>query len=76
VFKKNNASYLFILPWTLEAVGGINQVVENLILHMKTDDKFNPMLMVMSWKDKKLRKENIKNFDHYFFRLENPWCYH
>ncbi|WP_289022056.1 glycosyltransferase family 4 protein [Desulfobacter postgatei] len=76
MFRKNNASYLFILPWTLEAVGGINQVVENLISHMKTDGKFNPMLMVMSWKDKKIRKENIKNFDHYFFRLENPWTYH
>ena len=73
--EKHIPSYLFILPWSLGAVGGINQVVENLILQMKRDGQFNPMLMVISWEDTKIRQKNIKNIDHYFFRLENPWDY-
>jgi len=66
-------SYLFILPWTLTSLGGVNQVVENLFCQMKSDSTFNPILMVNSWSDINIRKQNINGIDHYFFRLRSPW---
>lgn len=66
-------SYLFILPWSLKYVGGVNQVVENLFSQMKLDGKYTPIIMVNSWDDVKIRKEKINEIDHYFFRLRSPW---
>ena len=68
-----NKSYLFVLPWTLDSLGGVNQVVENLFRQIKSDDKFNPMVMVNSWNDSKIRMQSIEGIDHYFFRLRSPW---
>ena len=70
---KSKKSYLFILPWSLEFVGGVNQVVRNLIHQMKQDSRYNPILMVNSWEDITLRKKNINGYDHNFFQLRNPW---
>lgn len=40
---------------------------------MAQDGLCNPLLMVNSWEDKKIRKKNIAGFYHYFFRLRNLW---
>lgn len=71
--KPPRKSYLFLLPWSLAAVGGVNQVVENLMRQVKQDGRYKPMLMVNSWGDTKMREQNIKGYDHHFFRLRNPW---
>lgn len=70
VYKK---SYLFLLPWSLNALGGVNTVVENLFLKMKLDGKYEPIIMVNSWDDLKIRQECINGIDHIFFRLRSPW---
>jgi glycosyltransferase involved in cell wall biosynthesis len=66
-------SYLFIIPWTLSALGGVNQVVENLYKQIEADGRYEPLLMVNSWPDKGIRKENINNIEHYFLRIRSPW---
>lgn len=71
--KTRKKSYLFLLPWSLNSLGGVNQVVENLYYQMKSDDQYDPLIMVNSWDDVKIRKENINEIDHYFFRLRSPW---
>ena len=63
--------YLFVVPWALDALGGVSQVVENLILQMEHADIYNPILMVNSWDDVTIRKEKIKNIDHFFLRIRN-----
>ena len=70
---KHKESYLFLLPWSLESVGGVNQVVENLFRQMKLDGKYDPMIMVNSWDDVKIRTKKINGTDHSFFRLRSPW---
>ena len=66
-------SYLFILPWSLNSIGGVTEVVLNLMNQMKQHDQYTPLLMVNSWEDKKIRKQTIKGCTHHFFRLRSPW---
>ena len=65
--------YLFVLPWELQRIGGVNQVVTNLMGQMETQGQFNPLLMVQSWEDRSIRicKPCDKKF--YKFRLRQPW---
>lgn len=46
---KPPASYLFVLPWQLGAAGGVNQVVENLMLQMQHNTHYRPVLLSCSW---------------------------
>lgn len=66
-------SYLFILPWSLTAFGGVNQVVLNLHKQMNKNGLYVPLIMVNSWHDTGMRKENLDNIDHFFFRMRSPW---
>lgn len=66
-------SFLFILPWPLNIPGGVNQVVENLYAQMKSDRKYNPIILINSWNDVKLRLENNDGIDCYYLRMRSPW---
>ena len=65
--------YLFIVPWSLDYIGGVSQVVENLILQMENDNVYTPILMINSWDDVSVRKEKIKNINHFFFRIRGVY---
>lgn len=65
--------YLFFLSWSLDNLGGVSQVVENLIIQMERDNVYTPILMVNSWDDRILRKEKIHNIEHFFFRLRTVY---
>ena len=71
--NRQKESYLFILPWELSSLGGVNQVVENLYRQMEQDGRFNPMIMVNSWGDVRFKKKAVNGIDHFFFRLRSPW---
>lgn len=45
---KRTPGWLFVLPWTLREVGGVNQVVKTLIRHFSQDSQFLPLLLVTS----------------------------
>ena len=71
--NESRGTYLFILPWTLESCGGVNQVVENLMNQMERHGKYRPLLMVNSWGDTLLREQEIMGYRHFFFRLRSLW---
>jgi len=37
--------YLFVLPWSLDHLGGVNEVVKNLIRHMLAEARMVPLVM-------------------------------
>lgn len=41
--------YLFVLPWSLSGVGGVNQVVINLAREMQQQGHFQPLILVTEW---------------------------
>lgn len=41
--------YLFVLPWSPEHPGGVNQVVLNLAREMQLAGDFEPLLLVLDW---------------------------
>lgn len=48
-FRPQRPVYMFVLPWSLEHGGGVNQVVLNLAREMQRDGAFEPLLLVMDW---------------------------
>ncbi len=42
-------AYLFVLPWSLKHLGGVNQVVINLGLEMQRAGIFEPVVLITDW---------------------------
>lgn len=42
-------SYLFVLPWSLDHVGGVNQVVINLAHEMRSEGSLQPIVLITDW---------------------------
>jgi len=40
---------LFVLPWSLRFIGGVNQVVTNLALQMRDAGQFEPLVLMADW---------------------------
>ncbi len=53
-------TWLFIIPWSLDHVGGVNQVVINLAREMLENETFRPVILVSDWsaKDPIFRREH------------------
>ena len=49
ISNKNPAVWLFVLPWSLIHVGGVNQVVINLASHMAATGSYEPIVLVTDW---------------------------
>jgi glycosyltransferase involved in cell wall biosynthesis len=45
----NAPTYLFVAPWPVAEVGGVNQVVLNLYRHCEAAGRFRPMILVTKW---------------------------
>lgn len=41
--------YLFVLPWSLSGLGGVNQVVINLAREMRKQGRFEPLVLIGDW---------------------------
>lgn len=52
-------TYLFVLPWSLEHVGGVNQVVINLARQMEGGSAFYPLVLISDWRAKEPVYEEI-----------------
>jgi glycosyltransferase involved in cell wall biosynthesis len=66
-------AYLLILPWSLDSLGGVSQVVQNLYCQIKCHNDYTPILMVNSWDDRNIRKITIQDIEHYFLRLRSVY---
>jgi glycosyltransferase involved in cell wall biosynthesis len=42
-------TYLFVLPWPLNAIGGVNQVVINLAREMEATNEILPLVLIHEW---------------------------
>jgi glycosyltransferase involved in cell wall biosynthesis len=42
-------AYLFVLPWSLQHLGGVNQVVINLAREMQRAGSFEPIVLIDDW---------------------------
>lgn len=42
-------TYLFVLPWSLEHPGGVNQVVLNLAREAQADGRYRPLVLIADW---------------------------
>lgn len=47
--NKSKKTYLFVLPWSLEHAGGVNQVVIDLAREMIKTGSFQPIILIMDW---------------------------
>ena len=63
--------YLFVLPWDIHNLGGVNQVVSNLIDNLKKNEIFYPILLINSWNNFFLKEENKFNQQYFKFRLRS-----
>lgn len=45
-------TYLFVLPWSLKHLGGVNQVVINLAREMQKAGIFEPLVLITDWNAK------------------------
>lgn len=64
--------WLFVLPWSLREIGGVNQVVENLILCFREASEFVPCLLVTTRDTKNERIEVPETIEHFSLDLQSP----
>jgi glycosyltransferase involved in cell wall biosynthesis len=64
--------WLFVLPWSLEQVGGVNEVVKNLILCFRKGGAFTPQLLLTNQKAKSRRGHGTHLVDTYYMNIWSP----
>ena len=66
-------AHLFILPWDITHLGGVNQVVTNLYKEYESDGQCRPLLMVADWSQPALSLRREDGFDKALFRMRSPY---
>ncbi|MDN5869995.1 MAG: glycosyltransferase family 4 protein [Nitrococcus sp.] len=54
---RSKPSFLFCLPWDIQEVGGVNEVVRNLIRQTIRDGRFSPLLLQPSWNAPEMKRD-------------------
>lgn len=49
MFKAKKQAYLFVLPWSITHLGGVNQVVINLAREILKFDEYDPIVLILDW---------------------------
>jgi glycosyltransferase involved in cell wall biosynthesis len=65
--------FLFVIPWDLSHVGGVNQVVRSLYRQAQRSARWAPMLFVSKWRCRQLEYQDVENRPTVSFRLRSPW---
>jgi glycosyltransferase involved in cell wall biosynthesis len=68
----NRPGWLFVLPWSPEYVGGVNQVVKNLYREFEREQEYRPLLLVPDWSAATARPAGYAGCDSWFLRLRVP----
>lgn len=70
-------NYLFVLPWSLDLVGGVNTVVINLYNQYIYGKMFRPMVLINSWDHRTMTRKSESGRETVYFRLrELPRPHH
>lgn len=65
--------YLFVLPWGVEGIGGVNEVVLNLYDEIIKGGKYRPLILVNKWSCKKPLSQIIDGREIVNLRLRSPY---
>lgn len=68
--------YLFVLPWSLHHLGGVNQVVINLARQMALQGSFEPVILVMDWDANEPVWETVHGLRTVRWRIRGPYSGH
>lgn len=63
------STYLFVLPWSLRFIGGVNQVVKNLAKNMLMSQDFDPLILIMDWNARKPIWEDVNGLKTVRWRI-------
>lgn len=63
------ARYLFVLPWDLHHLGGVNEVVKGLYAEMAGSERFEPIVLVNSWQHAKVEAGSTQGRATLYFRI-------
>ena len=67
-------TYVFVLPWDLHHLGGVNQVVLNLYGEVLSAGEMQPLIMVNEWSAFRPEETVIEGRPTVYFRLSSPWA--
>lgn len=71
--NKCGKSILYVLPWTIDSAGGVNEVVRNLIRQTMLDSLFNPILLVSSWSHRQIDTDRTGPYITARTRMRSPY---
>jgi len=66
------SAYLFVLPWDLRYVGGVDQVIDNLWREMERDGRVRPLIMVSDWGHARPFATEVAGRPTVYYRLRDP----
>jgi len=69
----NRPGFLFVLPWGIKAVGGVNEVVLNLYDEIYKGGKYRPLILVNEWNCVKPVRKLVDNREIIYLRLRSPY---
>jgi glycosyltransferase involved in cell wall biosynthesis len=65
-------TYMFVLPWPIHLVGGVNQVVINLAREFEHTNRFRPLIFISDWSAKSPIFEEVLGLNVVRWRVY-PW---
>jgi glycosyltransferase involved in cell wall biosynthesis len=69
----NKPQFLFVMPWELYQLGGVNQVVINLIHRMRQSPAYEPLILINSWDHVEPDHRDSEFGPTIYYRLRAPW---
>jgi glycosyltransferase involved in cell wall biosynthesis len=66
-------SYAFALPWSIDGLGGVNQVVKNLIEEFRVAGEYHVILIESHWPSVRPDIQHRPDYTHIRLRLREPW---
>ena len=73
VSTKGKPRYAFVLPWSAEQAGGVNEVVRNLMRECRRDGRYEPLLVENCWDAGGLVEDRALGYDRVRLRIRSPW---
>ena len=64
--------YLIVAPWEVKAHGGVNGVINNLVVQMQCSDQVAPIIIQNTWRCRKAEWTEIANAPAASLRLRSP----
>ena len=64
--------YLFVVPWHLHHVGGVNEVVHRLHDQLRDRHGYSPLVFIPDWEKRRMCHEKVAGEEVFSLRLQGP----